>query len=207
MSAAPQWTAGEVNRYVDQRAFLHGIGWAELKALVAMRGDAAGPRLTYLDGELELMSPSESHEVLKTTLGRLLEAWADRAGVGIEGYGSWTLLTTPTKKGAAEPDECYFVGERAGRKVPDLAIEVVWTHGGLDKLEVYRRLGVPEVWVYDSGKLGAHVLTRRGYEAREKSHVLPRVDLRLLERCLKEPSQTKAVKKLRAALRGRRLDA
>jgi hypothetical protein len=30
-------------------------------------------------------------------------------------------------------------------QVPDIAIEVVWTSGGIDKLEVYRGLDVPEV--------------------------------------------------------------
>jgi hypothetical protein len=37
--------------------------------------------------------------------------------------------------------------------LPDVAIEVIWTRGGLDKLDVYRGLGVPEVWTWQEGRL------------------------------------------------------
>ena len=41
-----------------------------------------------------------------------------------------------------EADECYVVGVlEAEPERPDLAVEVVWTGGGLSKLEVYRGLG------------------------------------------------------------------
>ena len=197
----------DVDRYVDQRTVLRGISWEQFTALVQMRGECAGPRLAYLDGDLELMSPSEFHEGLKKTFARLLEAWADLVGVELEGRGSWTLRTAPNKKGGVEPDECYFVGPRGHKKVPDIAIEVVWTHGGLDRLEIYQRLGVGEIWMWEGGEIRVFILTRRGYEPRAKSQVLPQVSLDLFRRCLKEPTQTKAVKKLKAALRQRRFDA
>ena len=200
-------SAADVERYVDQRTVLHGIGWDDFQARVAARGGCAGPRLACLDGELELTSPSEAHEGLKTTPRRMLEAWADLAGVEVEGRGSWTLLTTPGKKAGIEPDECYFVGERGRQKVPDLALEVVWPHGLLDELELYRRLGVGEVCLWEKGESRVLVLGRRGHEPRPKSAVLPRIDLHLLRRCLKEPTRTKALKRLRAALGTRRLNA
>jgi len=43
-----------------------------------------------------------------------------------------------------EPDECYLVGDQ-DKSAPDLAIEVIGTSGGIDKLEIYRRLDVGEV--------------------------------------------------------------
>ena len=48
--------------HMDQRVTLHGISWADYEALLAMRGDDGGVRLTYLEGELELMAPSIDHE-------------------------------------------------------------------------------------------------------------------------------------------------
>ena len=42
-----------------------------------------------------------------------------------------------------EPDECYCLGTLA--EIPDIAIEIALTSGGIDKLEVYRGLQVPEV--------------------------------------------------------------
>ena len=207
MAQATHISEADVSRYVDQRTVLRHMGWLQFQALLAARGDHAGPRLAYLDGELELMSPSESHEGLKKTFARLLEAWADDSGIELEGRGNWTLKSVPWKRAGIEPDECYFVGQRGRKKVPDLAVEVIWTRGCLDKLEIYRRLGVREVWFWDDGEIRIFVLARTGYEARAKSAILPRIDRELFRRCLKEPTQSKAVKKLRAALRVRRLDA
>jgi hypothetical protein len=41
-----------------------------------------------------------------------------------------------------EPDECYVLGDVAEPARPDLAIEVVWSSGGINELEIYRKLGV-----------------------------------------------------------------
>ena len=191
----------------DQRTTLRGIRWEEFEAVVAMRGDQAGPRLAYLDGELEFMSPSEFHEGIKTTWARLLEAWSEEQEIELEGRGNWTLKTAPRRKAGIEPDECYFVGARGRKKVPDLALEVVWTDGGLDKLEIYRRLGVREVWLWSDGQIQVHVLGRNGYARRSTSAVLPAMDFALLLECLKEPTQTRAIKKLRAAMHAERWDA
>jgi hypothetical protein len=35
---------------------------------------------------------------------------------------------------------------------------VIWTHGGLDKLEIYRGLGVREVWFWPEGRIEVHSL-------------------------------------------------
>ena len=67
------------------------------------------------------------------------------------------------KEAGCEADECYIFGPRPRDKArPDLAIEVVWTSGGLDKLEVYRRLEVGEVWFWKDGVIAVHVLDRDG---------------------------------------------
>jgi Uma2 family endonuclease len=54
-----------------------------------------------------------------------------------------TTFRKQAKKGEVEPDESYSLGTE--KEVPDLAIEVVVTSGGIDKLEVYKRLGVTEM--------------------------------------------------------------
>ena len=75
-------TPGET---LDQRVQLHGIRWQDYEALLAMRGENSGTRLTYLDGEVELMTPSIDHEDLRTRLGRLLFAYAEETGIELEG--------------------------------------------------------------------------------------------------------------------------
>ena len=65
--------------------FLHDRSWSEFEILLAVRGDRAGLRMFYLEGEIELMSPSESHEGIKTTIARLkVEAYADDRGARVQ---------------------------------------------------------------------------------------------------------------------------
>ncbi|MEP6515419.1 hypothetical protein [Microcoleus vaginatus] len=54
-------------RYITDRA-----NWEQYETLLNRIGDAAGYRVTYLDGVLEIMSPSRHHESRKTGIGNLL---------------------------------------------------------------------------------------------------------------------------------------
>ena len=184
---------------IDQRVYLR-LDWPAFERLLAARGDSTATRLTYLDGVLELMSPSLDHEYLKTNIARLLEAWALELDVDIEGYGSWTVKRKSSKS-ALEPDECYTIGPRGQKRRPDLAIEVVWTSGGIEKLEIYRRLQVPEVWVWEAGSILVYRLRAQGYSRQRSSRLLPRLDLELLARFAAQAHQTTAVKSYLAMLR------
>ena len=195
----------EVRRRVeatsDQVVVLYDIPWATYEALLAARGDRAGVRMAYLHGALELMSPSQDHEGIKTLMARLLEAYAEERGLTLEGFGSMTLKESREERGV-EPDECYVLGDRdAG--CPDLAIEVVWTSGGIDKLEIYRPFGVREVWIWEDGRITAYGLRDTGYVPLPKSDLLPGVDLAQLASIVGEGrKQTEAVRAYRKALRG-----
>lgn len=109
-------------RDIDQRVFLR-LSWPDFEQFLALRGDAAGTRITYLDGVLEIRSPSSVHEGIKKRLARLLELWAAQEGVDLAGYGSTTLKRKAGKAGV-EPDECYLVGRSEFSGPPDLAIEI-----------------------------------------------------------------------------------
>ncbi|MFZ5470614.1 MAG: Uma2 family endonuclease [Myxococcota bacterium] len=187
---------------VDHRVILHGVSWAGYEAILAARGDHSAPRIAYLEGELEIMSPSGGHEATKKTWARLLEAWCEEMGVPLQGFGSWTLKRRKEERGA-EPDECYIVGRRHAQ-VPDLALEVIWSHGGLDKLEIYRRLGVREVQLWERGRISVFVLRKERYVRARRSAVLPALELELIARCLKVQWQDEAVSSLRKALRRER---
>jgi Uma2 family endonuclease len=187
---------------IDQRVVLHGAGWADYERLLELRGEGAVPRLTYLNGALEVMTPSIDHEGDKKRLARLLEAWAGQADVALEGFGSWTLKSAGQARGT-EADECYVVGAFDGEPtVPQIAIEVVRSGGGIDKLEVYQGLGVPEVWFWERGQLRCYCLDKdsSGYRPLERSLFLPGLDLALIQRCMLAPSQTEAIRLLRAEM-------
>ena len=187
---------------IDHHVLLRHATWADYERLLELRGESAVPRLTFLDGVLELMTPSGIHETDKTRIGRLLEAWADESGIQLEGVGSWTIRSEEAERGA-EPDECYFVGpipDDAQR--PDIAIEVVRTSGGIDKLEVWRGLGVPEVWFWQDRRLRFFRLREGGYRELERSRALPDLDPALVLEAMAAPSQTEAVRLSRERMRG-----
>ena len=182
----------------DHFVRLYEVTWADYQRLLEIRGDRSAPRMTYLEGMLEIMSPLRSHESIKSVIGRLVEVWCDEHDIEFSTYGSWTLQDQKTERGA-EPDECYVFGNVAEPERPDLAIEVVWTRGGIDKLEVYRKLGVREVWYWRRGRLTPHVLVGEHYREVE---ALPGIDLALLASFVDRPTTSQAIRDYRAAIRG-----
>ena len=192
--------AGEYVPTADQRLVTHNVPWSHFEVQLALRGDGPVPRMAYLDGAMELTTPSKDHERIKSYLGRLLEAYALERDVDLSPYGAWTLKRA-VKEAGAEPDECYLVGPDQHREVPDLVIEVVWTSGGLDKLEIYRRLNVPEVWFWQGGRIAVHVLQEGGYAPVDRSQLFPDLDLGLICALLDRPTALQAVRALRDQLR------
>ena len=182
----------------DQIIVFHNVTWEDYERVLEMRGDKSAPRITYLEGELEIMSPSKDHEQIKSFIGHLVEIWCVERGMEITPFGSWTLKEKETERGA-EADECYVFGTEP-RERPDLAIEVEWTRGGIDKLDVYRKLGVGEVWIWRRGVIQVWVLAGGQFERSQRSHVLPDLDLALVASMLDRDTLTQAVRDFRKAL-------
>jgi Uma2 family endonuclease len=154
---------------------LNGVSWDCYESLVELLGDDhPSLRLTYREGSLEIMTTSPEHERLKKLIARLLELWAIELGVRLEGYGAATFKKKAKERGL-EPDECYVLTELT--EVPDIAIEVVHKHGGIDKLDVYAGLEVPEVWFWENERLAVYALDGGEYQRRERSGLLPGLDL------------------------------
>lgn len=200
MAASPTIPAVEQVPTADQRIVTHGVSWSDFEAQLALRGDVSVPRMSYLEGMLEQMRPSKDHERIKSYIGRLIEAYALARGVDLSPYGAWTLKNAP-KESAVEPDECYIVGRNQEKDAPDLVIEVQWTRGGIDKLEVYRRLGIAEVWLWKGAQVEVHVLRGERYERSARSRVLPDLDVELLVSFLDRPTALQAVRAFQDALR------
>ena len=164
---------------------LYDISWEKFEAIASLLEDTK-IRLTYLDGNLDIMSPSPAHEESKGTVGLLLETYLRHIGRRFYRTGGYTLGSR--EDGArGEPDESYnldFV-----KPIPDIAIEVVITSCGVNKLEKYRRWGVPEVWFYQKQRVFIYHLHASKYEQVDKSKFLPELNINLLVRCLNMPDQ------------------
>ena len=131
----------------ERRFVLYGVPWSTYVALRDAMDDQASLKMTYLEGTLELMSPSMLHEDAKTIIARLVEVWAMERDIDLRGFGGATFCREAKERGL-EPDECYKLGKLEEDGVPDIAIEVVVTSGLVDKMAVYAGLGVPEVWLW-----------------------------------------------------------
>jgi Uma2 family endonuclease len=188
---------------LSERFVLHDVPWRIYVALRDGLGETSHVRLTYFEGTLELMRPSLLHEGAKTIIARLVEAWAVERRIDLRGFGSTTFRREAKARGL-EPDECYKVGALGEDDVPDIAIEVIVGNPLVDKLAVYAGLGVPEVWTWhaDDSRLVAQRLVGGRYEPRDRSEILPGLDLAVLARFVRPgESQTELVIGYQAELR------
>lgn len=183
----------------DHIVLLRDAAWSDYQRILELRGERPVPRLAFLEGVLQLMSPSREHEAIKSLIGRLLEVWCLENGVEFSAFGSWTLERKDVDRGV-EPDECYVFGADPTADRPDLAIEVIWTSGGVDKRDIYRKLGVRELWFWRRGMITAYALRGETYEEIPGSEVLAGIDLGLLVTFLDRATVSQAIRDYRAAL-------
>jgi Uma2 family endonuclease len=193
-----QYQARDDRPVDDQIVNLHDVSWEDYERLLTMRGDCSAPRISYLEGEVEIMSPSQTHEGIKSRIGRLVESYCLEHDITFSTYGSWTLKS-PDRTRATEPDECWVFGTAPADR-PHLAVEVVWTSGRIDKLDIYRKLGVAEVWYWRRGRLQPYCLRGERYVPVTAGEVLPGLDLDLLTRFLDQPTTSDAIRGYRQAL-------
>lgn len=193
----------------EERRILSQVSWDQYEALLADLGKASAYRVHFLDGVLEILAPSRSHESGKTQIGNFLELYFLETDTEYFPMGS-TTLKRPDRQAGGEPDESYCIG--TDKEFPDLAIEVVVTSGSINRLELYRRLGVREVWFWQNNHLSLYhqredtpiqFADTAGYEPIQTSEVLPALDLELLTRCLQNPNPLAAAKAFRQGLRAK----
>lgn len=145
--------------------------------------------------------PGEPHETVKKRIAALLELYLLMAGFDFTPTGSMTL---ESEGGAVkrEADESYKLAP--GRDRPDLAIEVVFSTGGISKLEAYRRLKIKEIWFWEDGVLAVYHLRGANdalsYEQVATSEEVSGIDLTLLLRCINMANHVEAVKTFQRSL-------
>jgi Uma2 family endonuclease len=177
---------------------IHHLTWEQLEELDCSLDDFSGVKLVYLDGTAEIMPISEDHEAFKFIIRRLLEVYLEEIGRRFYGRGGPTLGTKALKV-RNEPDESYNLDSR--KPYPDLVIEITITSGGVNKLEGYRRLGVPEVWFWEDGTLAIYHLLDTAYRRVNHSILLPELPLQTFCCHITYYDQYEAVQEFRRSLR------
>ncbi|MGB3634301.1 MAG: Uma2 family endonuclease [Rubrobacteraceae bacterium] len=167
----------------EQRMILSNISWATYERLLADHENSSAPRFTYDRGMLEIMSPNPEHEVANRRIAQLVLIFAEEMGIVVQDFGSTTFRREDLERGF-EPDSCFYIQneERVRNKnrldltvdpPPDLVIEIDISSPSLDKLAIYARLGVPEVWIYDGERLKIRNLDENaGYAEVRESTIL-----------------------------------
>jgi Uma2 family endonuclease len=166
----------------EERMVISGISWSTyLDFDKALGDDRPGPRLYYLDGELEIMTTSNEHERIRKWIAGFLDIYFDGSDKVVMPRGQATMRIL--QKAGAEPEESWCVGEE--KKFPDIVLEIALTSGGVRKLEIYHRFKVPEVWFWRRNKLEIFLLDpSEAYELARSSRLLPDLDISLIERCV-----------------------
>ena len=166
-----------------QSLVLENVSWDAFEQLLLELGDTRAARVAYDRGALEIMAPLPKHEYFKEAIGDLVKDLADELDLDYETLGSTTWKRRDVL-GGIEPDNCfYFQNEPAIRgkldldlmrdPPPDLALEIDITHKSLNRMPIYARLGVPEVWRYDDGTLKIYQLQGQEYVETQTSLVFP----------------------------------
>ena len=172
----------------SDRITLNDISWEKFESLLKTIGSANGTRFAYDNGLLEIMNPSPEHEHYKEVIGDAVKDIADELALDYESYGSTTWRRQAVMAGV-EPDNCfYFQNEKVvrgrtdidiagGDPPPDLALEIDLTSKSLNRFPIYARLGVPEIWCYDSGALKIYHLRDGNYIESATSLALPQLPI------------------------------
>jgi len=173
------------------------LSWREFKAVEQLLS-RPGVRLSFLDGVLEIRRiPGRKHETAKQRISTLVDLFLEYAGIDFTPTGSVTL-ESETGRVKREADLSYELG--SNREFPDLAVEVVVTSGGINKLEAYKRLQIPEVWFWGNGALRMYSLGADGYAEVDRSFVLPDLDVVLLARCINIENHLQAMREFKQTI-------
>jgi Uma2 family endonuclease len=169
-----------------QSLVLSDVDWQTYTRLLRAFEERPRVRLTYDRGELEIMSPSMQHDDDAHILGDFVFILTDELGLPLKRGGSTTMRRRKHLRGI-EAGQCFWIAnatKMAGRRrldlrtdpPPDLAIEVDVSRSSLNRLGIYAKLRVPEVWRLDGDALTFHVLGEGGeYQAAEASRSFPLV--------------------------------
>jgi len=170
------------------RLLIPDVTWEQYETLLVDLGeDRHVPRISYWNQTLEIMAPLPEHE-------RSIVVIADLVKVLLRlQRRPWESLRSTTFKQAnlagVEPDDCFYIQNQqavigkdridlAIDPPPDLAIESDVT--SKTKTEAYQAIGVPELWIYDSGQLTIYRFQAGTYLDSEISPTFPELSIKEL---------------------------
>jgi len=167
----------------EQRVILYNVGWVTYEHLLAGFSDQSSPRITYDQGTLEIMTPLPDHERANRTIASIIDVLAEELILDVLDLGSTTFKREDLQRGF-EPDSCFYFQNAAQMRSkkeidltvdppPEIVVEVDIKSVSLNKLPIYAKIGVPEIWRYDGEKITIYKLSVENYIEIDNSIVFP----------------------------------
>jgi Uma2 family endonuclease len=151
----------------DQTVSLAGMSWADYEKFD--NPEYPGYRVSYFNGVITLMSPSQNHEVIAEVINYLIVAYCKKISLSYYPMRSTRLINKPWA--GKEPDVSFSF--KSKKNIPDLAIEVIFSSGSTDDLKKYQSIGVAEVWFWQDSEITFYQLKPEGYVQIPQSVCLP----------------------------------
>jgi Uma2 family endonuclease len=178
---------------------LQNVTWQTYQALLADMGEHRSARLSYDRGTLEIKMPSKLHELINRLLERIITTLTEELGMSVLSLGSTTFDSEATEQGV-EPDSCFYIqnADRVNPEddvppqdfPPDLVVEVDITSSSRSRLNIYKVMGVPEIWRYNRQGLAILQLCQGIYVECNHSLTFPLLSVQTLEDFLNRGKQS-----------------
>ncbi len=159
------------------------VSWQEFESILQEMGESRSARVAYSQNTLEIMVPLPEHEKPKDLISDIVKTLLKMSNRRYEPFGSTTFKRENTA--GVEPDACFYIQnyqQMINRRrlqpedpPPDLAIETDVT--SKTTLDAYEAIGVPELWIYNSGKFNIYLFQDRKYITSDTSPLFPGIPL------------------------------
>ena len=168
------------------QALIKNVSWSELEQILEELGETRSSRISYSNGNLEIMTPLPEHEYSKVLISDFVRIILEELEQEYWNLGATTFKSEKMAQ-AVEADECFYIQNEAivrGKKridlnrmpPPDLVIEIDITNR--TRFNNYQLLGVPELWRYDGTNLEINRLQSGTYILSDESLQFPQLAIK-----------------------------
>ncbi|HEV3083847.1 MAG TPA: Uma2 family endonuclease [Gemmataceae bacterium] len=192
----------------EQRFLIRAIEWQTYRTISeALKGRHL--RLTYDQGNLELMTISGTHGNCSRLLGRFVFVLAEEYNRTVRSFGDMTCASEELDRGV-EPDESFYLTNEpvvrdkeeidlATDPPPDLMLEIDIRRSSRTRMAIYAAMRVPEVWQFNGETLHVWRLDADGnYVSSDTSQYFPSLPISELAVFLQRRTQMDEVSLVRS---------
>ena len=155
----------------DQILTITGATWSDYQKFESP--EYPGYRVSYLNGEITIVSPGRNHERIAEVINRLIIAYCEKYELQDFPFGQTRLKISG--QAGREPDLAYAFN--ADKDLPDLAVEVIFSSGDIETLKSsYKNIGIPELWVWKDNVITFYYLEQGNYIVLKSSRILDRLE-------------------------------